>query len=182
MVVVAQESTATGAASLVRDVTGDVGIQSTTGLLGAVDTRWGLTDRLGSTIGQAQGSKIGQLAEYSDWGMPSFGTAGWNSRTGYTGELGDTTAGLWNFYARSYDPTTATWLHPDPYRGELTSPQTLGRYGYVGNNPVTATDAYGYALTVKIKGEPSIPPKPKLTGDAPRPAGVNGRGAGKHAG
>lgn len=149
MVVVAQSSTA-GATSLVRDVLGDVALQSTPGLLGSTDTRWGLTDRLGSTIGQAQGSKVGQLAEYSDWGMPTFGTLGWNSVTGYTGELGDTTSGLVNFHARSYDPTAGSWLQADSYRGTLTDPQTLGRYGYVTGNPTTLTDAYGYAATNRM--------------------------------
>lgn len=143
MVVVGQESAA-GSTSLVRDVLGDVALQATPGLLGTTDTRWGVTDRLGSTIGQGQGSKVGQLAEYSDYGMPTFGTLGWNSETGYTGELGDTTAGLVNFYARSYDPSAGSWLQADPYRGTLTQPETLARYGYVGGNPVTFSDAFGY--------------------------------------
>jgi RHS repeat-associated protein len=149
MVVVAQNSAA-GTTSLVRDVLGDVAVQSTPGLLGATDTRWGLTDRLGSTIGQAQGSKVGQLAEYSDWGVPTFDTLGWNSETGYTGELGDTTAGLVNFYVRSYDPSAGSWLQADPYRGTLTDPETLGRYGYVTGNPTTLTDAFGYAASNRM--------------------------------
>ena len=58
LVPVGQDSSVSGLRSLVRDVTGDVAIQNTarpgvlgTGLLGGVDTRWGLTDRLGSTVG-----------------------------------------------------------------------------------------------------------------------------------
>jgi hypothetical protein len=46
-----------GDTSLVRDVTGDVAIQTGDGLLSGGD-RWGLTDRLGSTIGQTSGSRI----------------------------------------------------------------------------------------------------------------------------
>lgn len=150
MVVVARESTAGGSTSLVRDVTGDVALQATDALLGT-DTRWALTDRLGSTIGQTQGSKITQLATYSDWGVPTFGTAGWSSETGYTGELGDATAGVWNFYARSYDPMAATWLHADPYRGTLDNPQSQGRYAYVGNNPVTTSDAFGFMARMQTE-------------------------------
>ena len=71
--VVQQDVGEAGETSLVRDPTGDVAIQHTEGLL-VDDTRWGLTDRLGSTIGQAQGSKVGQLANYSDWGVPTFAT------------------------------------------------------------------------------------------------------------
>ena len=151
MVVVGQDSTAFGDTSLVRDVTGDVAIQASDALLGTTDKRWGLTDRLGSTIGQGQGSKIGQLAKYSDWGVLLPGTLGWDSDTGYTGELGDTTTGLWNFYARNYDPMAATWLQADPYRGTLTDPETLSRYGYVGNNPTTASDAFGFVKQQRMQ-------------------------------
>ena len=131
--------------SLIRDVTGDVAIQHTDGLL-VDDTRWGLTDRLGSTIAQTQGSKIGQTARYSDWGVPTFATVGWNSQTGYTGELGDSITGLNTYYARAYQPMSGSWLSADPYRGTMADPGTLGRYGYVGGNPTTYTDAYGYRV------------------------------------
>lgn len=144
--VVQQDSGEADEASLVRDVTGDVAIQHTEGLL-ADDTRWGLTDRLGSTVAQAQGSKVGQLAEYSDWGVPTFATLGWNSQTGYTGELGDPITGLNSYFARAYEPMSGSWLSADPYRGSTSDPETLSRYGYVGGNPVTHTDAYGYRLT-----------------------------------
>ncbi|PJJ70964.1 RHS repeat-associated protein [Diaminobutyricimonas aerilata] len=141
--VISRDSDEFGATELVRDAIGDVAIQNSDALLGE-DTRWGLTDRQGSTIGQTHGSKIGQLTHYSDWGVPTFDTLGWNSETGYTGELSDTATGLVNFYARSYDPDSATWLTADPYRGDPTNPQTLHRYSYVGNNPTTLTDHLGY--------------------------------------
>jgi hypothetical protein len=36
----------------------------------------------------------------------------------------------------------------------MADPGTLGRYGYVGGNPTTFTDLYGFAA--KVKGGPSL--------------------------
>jgi len=62
----------------------------------------------------------------------------------YTGQEWDEYTRLYHFYAREYDPMTGTWLQQDPYRGRLTQPTTLQRYGYVGGNPVNYVDAYGF--------------------------------------
>ncbi|CAN5431611.1 hypothetical protein BH10ACT7_BH10ACT7_07930 [soil metagenome] len=124
---VVQQSGPSGVSNLVRDVAGDVAIQTADGLLSGGD-RWGLTDRLGSTIAQTSGSRVGQLAKYSDWGIPTFASVGVNSATGYTGELTDTTAGINHYYARSYEPTSGWWLTADPYRGTLDSPNSLNRH------------------------------------------------------
>jgi len=35
------------------------------------------------------------------------------------------------------------WLTPDPLGGDITNPQSLNRYAYVGNNPTTLTDPLG---------------------------------------
>jgi RHS repeat-associated protein len=53
-------------------------------------------------------------------------------------------SGLYEFYARTYDPATGTWLQQDVYRGEIMDPMSLHRYGYVGNSPVNFRDWYGY--------------------------------------
>jgi len=37
------------------------------------------------------------------------------------------------------------WLTQDPYRGRLNEPMTLHRYGYVGDNPISFIDPYGFA-------------------------------------
>jgi RHS repeat-associated protein len=47
---------------------------------------------------------------------------------------------------RHYDPTSGRWLSPDPAGSaavDLTNPQSLNRYAYVGNNPTTLTDPSG---------------------------------------
>jgi hypothetical protein len=76
--VVQQDAALTGVSNLVRDVTGEVAIQTADGLRSGGD-RWGLTDRLGSTIAQTSGSRMSQVVSYSDWGIPTFATLGYNS-------------------------------------------------------------------------------------------------------
>jgi RHS repeat-associated protein len=46
---------------------------------------------------------------------------------------------------RQYSPGLAGWLQPDPYDGsyDLSNPQSLNRYSYVLNNPLTFTDPLG---------------------------------------
>lgn len=63
----------------------------------------------------------------------------------YTGQEWDEEINLFHFYAREYDPQTGTWLQQDPYRGQLHQPQSIHRYGYVQNNPLTFSDFYGFA-------------------------------------
>jgi RHS repeat-associated protein len=46
---------------------------------------------------------------------------------------------------RNYSPTQGRWLAPDPYDGsyDITNPQSLNRYAYVLNNPLSFTDPLG---------------------------------------
>lgn len=46
---------------------------------------------------------------------------------------------------RHYAPTQLRWLSPDPYNGsyDLSDPQSLNRYAYLTNRPMSATDPMG---------------------------------------
>jgi len=46
---------------------------------------------------------------------------------------------------RQYSSTQGRWLRPDPYYGSyvFTNPQSLNRYAYTNNNPLSATDPSG---------------------------------------
>ncbi len=90
---------------------------------------------------------------YWDYGMAldkNGGTADSSNFTNphnhytYTGQYWDDKNALYHFYAREYDPVTGTWLQQDPYRGRLVEPMTLHRYGYVGGNPISYWDKYGF--------------------------------------
>jgi RHS repeat-associated protein len=60
-----------------------------------------------------------------------------------TGSLG---TGVNDFLFRKHDPSAGRWLSPDPYGWnavDITNPQTLNRYAYVANNPLTYADFAG---------------------------------------
>ena len=46
---------------------------------------------------------------------------------------------------RQYGPAQGSWMSPDPYAGsyDMNNPQSLNRYSYVLNNPVTLADRLG---------------------------------------
>jgi len=44
---------------------------------------------------------------------------------------------------RMFTSNYARWLSPDPLAGDITNPQSLNRYAYVMNNPLTLTDLSG---------------------------------------
>lgn len=61
-----------------------------------------------------------------------------------TGQDWDESMRLYEFYSRDYDPVTGVWLSQDIYRGELRIVQSLYRYQYVFDNPVTLYDILGF--------------------------------------
>lgn len=63
----------------------------------------------------------------------------WQYASGYL----DSTTGLYHFGARYYDPTLGRWTQEDPLPGQLSSPDSLNPYLYVGDSPVNATDPSG---------------------------------------
>lgn len=61
----------------------------------------------------------------------------------FTGKERDTESGLDYFGARYYASTMGRFMSPDPLGGHLEDPQTLNKYSYVANNPLTRTDPTG---------------------------------------
>jgi RHS repeat-associated protein len=55
---------------------------------------------------------------------------------------------------RQYSPAQGRWLSPDPYGGSYdpTNPQSLNRFSYVLNNPLTFTDPLGLESAVGGSG------------------------------
>jgi RHS repeat-associated protein len=101
-------------------------------------------DGLGSTRGLTNGS--GQVtARYT---YDAFGALRSSSGTGSTafkfaGEQTDDEIGLIYLRARYYDPETGRFMSKDPKAGTEDSPQSLNRYVYSRNNPVTLRDSSG---------------------------------------
>ena len=107
------------------------------------DRHWTHTDGLGSLVDLTDASGDPLLPTYYDeYGQLLTAFKGL-TRYSYTGQEYDAETGLYHFYARYYDPGMGVWLTQDPYRGSLTEPGMLHRYGYVGGNPVKFLDPYG---------------------------------------
>ena len=111
-------------------------------------TSWYHYDGLGSvsTLTQRSGERS-TTYNYASYGQPkSQGSDSGKAGTHYTftGQSWDSTTGLYEFYARPYDPATGTWLTQDSYRGQVTEPRSLQRYQYVYNSPVNYYDLYGH--------------------------------------
>jgi RHS repeat-associated protein len=96
-----------------------------------------LTDQKGQRV---------ESYQYGDFGALNSKPASAEAKNAYTytGQEWDATTGLYHFYAREYDPATGTWLQQDPYRGQLDMPVSMHRYGYVGGNPITLRDLWGF--------------------------------------
>jgi RHS repeat-associated protein len=62
----------------------------------------------------------------------------------YTGKERDTESGLDYFGARYLGSSMGRFMSPDSFGGHLEDPQTLNRYSYVGNNPLSRTDPDGH--------------------------------------
>jgi len=77
----------------------------------------------------------------------------WGQRWGYTGTLyaerfadlhkRDAESGLDPTPNRMFTSSYGRWLSPDPLAGDITNPQSLNRYAYVGNNPLSFIDPMG---------------------------------------
>ena len=68
----------------------------------------------------------------------------------FTGKERDSESGLDYFGARFYGSALGRFTSPDPLGGHYEDPQTLNKYAYVRNNPLTLTDPTG--LDIWLKG------------------------------
>jgi RHS repeat-associated protein len=86
--------------------------------------------------------------EYAPYGEP-YGQSG-TLDLNFTGQNEDTvpssTAGLYDFLLREYNPHHGRWISPDPAgfgAVNLAAPQSWNRYAYVGNGPLNSVDSLG---------------------------------------
>ncbi|WP_167347482.1 RHS repeat-associated core domain-containing protein [Microbacterium hydrocarbonoxydans] len=135
----ATDSDLHGVTSLFRDPLGAVAYQA-----GASGGEWVLGDQRNVTATAGANGQITDLVNYADFGGAEYESTGWASLVGNDQQPGDPTLGLDNYYARDYDPTTGSWVQPDDWRGLLVRPQSLNRYSYIENTPVSFSDDLGY--------------------------------------
>ncbi len=66
---------------------------------------------------------------------------------GFTGHEDDVELGLINMQGRIYDPAVGRFTTPDPFVQAPFFSQSLNRYAYAFNNPVTLTDPTGFTTS-----------------------------------
>jgi RHS repeat-associated protein len=122
---------------------GDTAVYTSSGLEYYRHTDWLNSSRFASTTSQTP---------YADYAYSPFGEP--YAQNGaidpsFTGQNQDTTAGLYDFLFREYDPNQTRWTQPDPAglsAVDPTNPQSWNRYAYVVNNPLVFTDPQGLWL------------------------------------
>lgn len=143
------------------------------------DIKYFHADHLGSTsvVTSSTGAVLERLA-YDPWGDrragsgagdPSHAIIPATTDRGYTGhehlDLGG--MGLVHMNGRIYDPTLGRFLSPDPYIQSPFHSQSLNRYSYVWNNPLSNTDPSGYQVqsvpTVNVNAA-RLPPRCETSG------------------
>ena len=77
----------------------------------------------------------------------------WQYRS--TGKERDSESGNDYFGARYYASTMGRFMSPDPMGGHYENPQTLNKYAYVINNPLTLTDPTGLDIWLQGCGKDS---------------------------
>jgi len=124
---------------------GETAVYNSTGLNFIRHTDWLGSSRLATTWAHAVYSK----EAYAPFGE-TYNEAGTADRS-FTGQDQDTVTGsgatgIYDFLFRKYDPAAGRWLSPDPSGWKavnLRHPQSLNRYAYVENNPMSLTDPQG---------------------------------------
>ncbi len=105
---------------------------------------WFHYDGLGSVISLTDETGLEACKyQFDEYGVPLKTCAAVN-RYSYTGQELDEETGLYHFFARYYDAEAGVWVSQDGYRGIQDSPDSLHRYLYVSDNPITIVDKYGY--------------------------------------
>ncbi len=81
---------------------------------------------------------------YSAFGSTRASTGSIANEVRFTGERTDTESGLEFLRARTYDPSTGTFLQRDTWGITPTDSQSIDAYVYTANNPTNAVDPSGH--------------------------------------
>mgnify|MGYP006273470841 CR=1 FL=1 len=81
--------------------------------------------------------------EYYPYGRVKSKTGTTESAYTYTGRRAMEDSDMMYYRSRYYDPKTGRFVKKDRYTGDIKSPLSLNRYGYVNNNPANFYDPMG---------------------------------------
>lgn len=111
-----------------------------------------ITDETGNVVERFSFDAFGRVRQ-TDWTYDLVGNLMSNVTTrGYTGHEQLNDVGLIHMNGRFYDPTLGRFASADPFIQAAANPQSLNRYSYVLNNPLSYTDPSGYFFKKLFKG------------------------------
>jgi len=102
------------------------------------------------------GTTTYQRQLYTPYGAPRDTPNQLPTERGFLGQTEDDSTGLTYLNNRYYNPTLAKFTQPDPLISAGT-PQTLNKYSYSTNSPITYSDPSG--LKLELAGGGYVPPK-----------------------
>ncbi len=86
----------------------------------------------------------GKRRQTSNWQDAISQISAVNIKHAFTGHEYLDEVGLIHMGGRVYDPDLGRFLSPDPFVQQVANPQSLNRYSYVLNNPLSFTDPSGF--------------------------------------
>ncbi len=155
---------AAGAADLVKRYIAGIAIADYRPDSGNEDAWYLVKDHLGSihSISDDNGVKTQEqhynpwgLRQQSDWQSPLQGgalqAANASTTRGFTGHEHADGLGIIHMNGRIYDPKLGRFLQADPFVQAPRNGQSLNRYSYALNNPLSYTDPSGYFIKRLIR-------------------------------
>ncbi len=109
--------------------------------LNSVDT---VTDENGNVIERLSYDPHGKRRYPNGQDDPANALTCDTTKRGFTGHEHLDSVGLVHMNGRVYDPLIGRFLSPDPHVQSMGNPQSLNRYSYVLNNPLSFVDPSGY--------------------------------------
>ncbi len=100
-----------------------------------------LSDAAGRVVRRLRYGIFGELRSNAVEAGAPMGTLDIARR--YTGQIYDAATDLYHFGARYYDPSLGRFIQPDPVVPDPGDPQSLNRYAYVRNDPLSLVDPSG---------------------------------------
>ncbi|MBS1857278.1 MAG: VCBS repeat-containing protein [Acidobacteria bacterium] len=112
-------------------------------------------DALGSVrvVTNASGAPVA-LGDFGPWGEQANFANQYANPIAFAGGRADSQTGLDYMDARYYDPQLAHFVSPDPTVPDAFHPQSLNRYAYALNDPVTLADPSGLQPDGDVLGRP----------------------------
>jgi RHS repeat-associated protein len=107
------------------------------------ELRYYLADRLSTRLTTDNNGNVVGRQDHQPFGEDGLSSAGAVEKHRFTSYERDGETNTDYAINRQYSHTIGRFMRPDPVRGSLTDPQTLNRYAYVRNDPLSFVDPEG---------------------------------------